>query len=758
MPQNPDAYVDKTYDQAIGARRRAGRPQPAGRHGHSAARDAPGGGPHRWGAARLDLRVLDRSRRDTGPWEAEFDYAAEFETLDLDGVARDVDRVLTTSQDWWPADYGHYGPLVLRMAWHFAGTYRAGDGRGGPNSGLQRFAPLNSWPDNRNLDKARRLLWPVKRKYGRKLSWSDLMIFAGNRALECMGLRTFGFAGGREDAWRPDETYWGPEDTWFTDERHSGVRDLEEPLAASEMGLIYVDPQGPATQPDPVASARDIRQTFRRMGMNDEETVALIAGGHTFGKTHGKADPATALGPEPEAAPIEAQGLGWACSHGEGTGADAVASGLEGIWTATPTAWDNSFLETLFAHDWDVELSPAGLWQWVPRNGGGVGTVPDPFDPSVTHHPTMLTTDLALAEDPGFERIARRFLAHPEWLADAFARAWFKLTHIDMGPIHHYRGPLVPAERLIWQDPVPEVDHGLVGAEEIGDLKRQIIGSGLSPARLVLTAWASASTYRASDRRGGANGARLRLEPQRGWEVNDPDELGAVLGVLERIRAAFNRSRDDGKRVSLADLIVLGGCAAIEHAAGRAGHVIEVPFRPGRTDAAQEWTDPDWSAVLEPAADGFRNYVGKHARIPAEHLLVDRARQLTLSAPEMTVLVGGLRVLGATQGQSAQGVFTKAPGTLTNDFFVNLLDPGTEWEPRRDHRGEASAYEGRDRRTGESVWVASRVDLVFGSHSELRALAEVYAADGAEEGFVRDFAAAWDKVMCLDLPAVTPRT
>lgn len=749
MPQNPDAYVDKTYDQAIGARRPSQQ--------HSVAAKAPSEDPYRWWAGRLDLRVLDRSRRDAGPWDEEFDYAAEFETLDLHEVARDIDQVLTTSQDWWPADYGHYGPLVLRMAWHCAGTYRAGDGRGGPNAGLQRFAPLNSWPDNRNLDKARRLLWPVKQKYGRKLSWSDLMIFAGNRALESMGFRTFGFAGGREDAWEPDETYWGPEDTWFTDERHSGVRDLEEPLAASEMGLVYVDPQGPATQPDPLASARDIRQTFGRMGMTDEDTVALIAGGHTFGKMHGKADPAQALGPEPEAAPIEAQGLGWESSHGEGKGADAVVSGLEGIWTPAPTEWDNTYLETLFAYDWDVELSPAGQWQWVPGNGEGAGTVPDPFDPSVTHHPTMLTTDLALAEDPGYEQIARRFLAHPDQFADAFARAWFKLTHIDMGPIHRYRGPLVPTERLLWQDPVPEVDHELVGAQDISDLKRQILDSGLSPARLVLTAWASASTYRASDRRGGANGARIRLEPQRSWEVNDPDALGAVLSVLEQFQATFNHSRGDDKRVSLADLIVLGGCAAIEHAAGEAGHAIEVPFRPGRTDAAQEWTDPEWFAVLEPAADGFRNYVGEHVRLPAEYLLVDRARQLTLSAPETTVLLGGLRVLGATRGQSAQGVFTTAPGALTNDFFVNLLDPGTEWVPRQDHSGETAAYEGRDRRTGEPVWAASRVDLAFGSHSELRALAEAYAADDAEKRFVRDFVAAWDKVMCLDLPAVTRR-
>ena len=749
MSKNPDAYVNKTYDKAVGLRR------PDRRDGCPVARGASSSDPYRWWPGRLDLRILDRPGRDTGPWGEEFDYPAEFETLNLDEVAHDIRQVLTASQDWWPADYGHYGPLVLRMAWHCAGTYRAGDGRGGPNAGLQRFAPLNSWPDNRNMDKARRLLWPVKQKYGRKLSWSDLMIFAGNCALESMGFTTLGFAGGREDAWAPDETYWGPEDTWFTDQRHSGVRDLEEPLAASEMGLIYVDPQGPATSPDPLASARDIRQTFGRMGMDDEETVALIAGGHTFGKTHGKADPAQALGPDPEAAPIEAQGLGWESSHGKGRGADAVGSGLEGIWTPTPNQWDNTFLETLFAYEWDVELSPAGQWQWVPSNGEGAGTIPDPFDLSVTHHPTMLTTDLALAEDPAYEQISRRFLTHPDQFAEAFARAWFKLTHIDMGPIHHYRGPLVPTERLIWQDPVPEVDHQLVGAEDIDSLKHQLLGSGLSTAQLVLTAWSSASTYRASDRRGGANGARIRLDPQRSWEVNDPAALETVLGELEDIQMAFNRSRDDDKRISLADLIVLGGCAAIEQAADKAGHVIEVPFRPGRTDAAQEWTDPEWIALLEPAADGFRNYIGEHLRIPAEHHLIDRARQLTLSAAEMTVLLGGLRVLGATRGQSTLGVLTNSPGTLTNDFFVNLLDPDTEWVPRPDDREETETYEGHDRRTGECVWVASRVDLAFGSHSGLRALAEIYAADDAEEEFVGDFAAVWDKVMCLDLPAVT---
>lgn len=745
MVQNPDAYVDKTYDKALNTRR----------SDRSSQDSASSSDPYRWWPGRLNLRVLDQSRWSADPWDEEFDYAAEFETLDLEELARDIDRVLTTSQDWWPADYGHYGPLILRMAWHCAGTYRIGDGRGGPDGGLQRFEPLNSWPDNRNVDKARRLLWPVKQKYGRKLSWADLMIFAGNRALESMGFRTFGFAGGREDAWEPDDTYWGPEDTWFTDDRHSGVRDLERPLAASEMGLIYVDPQGPATLPDPLASARDIRQTFRRMAMNDEETVALIVGGHTFGKMHGKADPTQTLGPEPAAAPFEAQGLGWESSFGKGKGADAVVSGLEGSWTPTPTTWDNSYLETLFGYEWDVELSPGGLWQWVPSGDAGAGTIPDAHDPTKTHHPTVLTTDLALREDPNYEVIARRFLEHPEELADAFARAWFKLTHIDMGPAHRYRGPLVPTERLLWQDPVPEVDHEFVDAEDISDLKHQILGSGTSLAQLVLTAWASASTYRASDRRGGANGARIRLEPQRSWEVNEPDTLAAVLSVLEQIQATFNRSRDDDKRVSLADLIVLGGCAAIEQAAEKAGHVIEVPFRPGRTDATQEWTDPERFAVLEPIADGFRNYIGKQAQSPAEHLLVDRARQLTLSAPEMTVLLGGMRVLGANRDQSAQGVLTTAPGTLTNDFFVNLLDLDTEWVPQEDHSEEKATYEGRNRRTGELMWVASRADLVFGSHAEFRALAEFYAADDAEGRFVRDFVAAWDKVMCLDLPPVT---
>lgn len=749
MVQNPDAYVDKTYDKALSARR-------SSRSDRRSRNSAVSDDPYRWWPGLLNLRVLDRSPRGTDPWDEEFDYAAEFETLDLEEVARDIDRVLTTSQDWWPADYGHYGPLVLRTAWHCAGTYRIMDGRGGPDGGLQRFEPLNSWPDNRNVDKARRLLWPVKQKYGRKLSWADLMIFAGNRALESMGFRTFGFAGGREDAWKPDETNWGPEDNWFTDDRHSGVRDLDKPLAATEMGLIYVDPQGPATLPDPLGSARDIRTTFRRMAMTDEETVALIAGGHTFGKMHGKADPTKTLGPEPAIAPLEAQGLGWKSNFGKGKGADAVVSGLEGMWTPTPTTWDNSYLETLYGYEWDAELSPGGLWQWVPSGDPGANTIPDAHDPTKTHPPTVLTTDLALREDPNYGAISRRFLEHPEELADAFARAWFKLTHIDMGPLHRYRGPLVPTERLIWQDPVPEVDHELVDAEDISELKRQILDSGTSLPRLVLTAWASASSYRASDKRGGANGARIRLEPQRSWEANEPEALTEALSVLEQIQTTFNGSREDDKRVSLADLIVLGGCAAIEQAAEKAGRVIEVPFQPGRTDATQEWTDPEWFAVLEPTADGFRNYISKQAQSPAEYLLLDRARQLTLTAQEMTVLLGGMRVLGATRDQSAQGVLTTAPETLTNDFFINLLDLNTEWTPQGDSSEEATTYEGRNRATGELIWIAGRADLVFGSHAELRALAEFYATDDAQDRFARDFVAAWDKVMSLDLPAVTP--
>jgi catalase-peroxidase len=693
-----------------------------------------------WWPSQLDLKILRKHPAVANPMGEDFDYAAAFQTLDLDALARDVDEVLTTSQEWWPADFGHYGPLMIRMAWHCAGTYRIHDGRGGPAAGMQRFAPLNSWPDNRNLDKARRLLWPVKEKYGRKISWADLMVFAGNRALETMGFTTFGFAGGRADVWEPDEdVYWGPEGDWLDDERHSGVRDLAKPLAADQMGLIYVNPEGPNTVPDPITSARDIRETFRRMAMNDEETVALIVGGHTFGKTHGVADPDKYLGPEPEGAPIEEQGLGWRSSYGTGKGPDAISSGLEGTWTPTPTKWDNSFLENLFGFEWDVELSPAGLWQWIPRGGAGAGTVPDAHDPSKTHHPTILTTDLALRFDPIYEPISRRFLEHPDQLADAFARAWFKLTHIDMGPIQRYLGPLVPQERLIWQDPVPPVTHELVDADDIAALKTQILASGLSVSQLVSTAWASASTFRISDRRGGANGARIRLDPQRGWEVNEPDTLAQVLRTLEGIQESFS------KQVSLADLIVLGGCAAVEEAAKNAGVDVQVPFTPGRTDATQEWTDVESFAPLEPTADGFRNYRGKGNRLPSEHLLVDRANLLNLSAPEMTVLVGGLRALGANYKGSPLGVLTSAPGSLTNDFFVNLLDMGTEWTPT-----SAETFEGRDRATGELKWTASRVDLVFGSNSELRAVAEVYASDDAQEKFVRDFVAAWDKVMNLD--------
>jgi catalase-peroxidase len=688
---------------------------------------------------RLDLTILRKHPAMANPMGGDFDYAEEFRTLDLDALARDVDEVLTTSQEWWPADFGNYGPLVVRMVWHCAGTYRVADGRGGPSTGMQRFAPLNSWPDNRNLDKARRLLWPVKKKYGRRISWADLMIFAGTRALETMGFRTFGFAGGRADVWEPDDVYWGPESAWLGDERHGGVRELANPLAADQMGLIYVNPEGPNTVPDPLTSARDIRETFRRMGMNDEETVALIAGGHTFGKTHGAADPDKYLGPEPEGAPLTAQGLGWQSGYGTGKGPDAITSGLEGTWTPTPTSWDNSFFETLFGYEWDLELSPAGLWQWIPRDRGGAGTVPDAHDPSRTHAPTILTTDLALRMDPDYEPISRRFLENPDQLADAFARVWFKLTHLDMGPIQRYLGPLVPRERLIWQDPVPAVDHELVDASDIAALKSQLLASGLTISQLVTTAWASASTFRGSDKRGGANGARIRLEPQRGWEVNEPDSLATVLRVLEGIKASFDNA---AKKISLADLIVLGGVAAVEQAAS---HDVQVPFAPGRTDATQEWTDVASFAALEPAEDGFRNYRGRGARLPSEHLLVDRANLLDLTAPEMTVLVGGLRVLGANYQQSALGVFTSTPGLLTNDFFANLLDPETEWQPTSEE-----TFEGRDRATGEVRWTGSRVDLAFGSNSELRAIAEIYASDDARDKFVHDFVAAWDKVMNLD--------
>jgi catalase-peroxidase len=711
-----------------------------------------GGSNRDWWPNRLNLAILRKQSPVSNPMDDDFDYAKEFQSLDLDALARDVDEVLTTSQDWWPADFGHYGPFMIRMAWHSAGTYRIDDGRGGAGAGMQRFAPLNSWPDNGNLDKARRLLWPVKKKYGNKISWADLMIFAGNRALETMGFKTFGFAGGREDVFEPEEdVFWGPERVWLDDQRYTGERVLEKPLAAVQMGLIYVNPEGPNGIPDPVAAARDIRETFRRMAMNDEETVALIAGGHSFGKTHG-AGPESHVGAEPEGAPLEQQGFGWKSAYETGVGPHAITSGLEGTWTPTPTTWDNSFFETLFAYEWEQVESPAGKKQWIPKDGAGAGTVPDAHDPSKSHPPTMLTTDLALRVDPVYEQISRRFLENPDRLADAFARAWFKLTHRDMGPIARYLGPLVPRETLIWQDPIPAVDHELVDAADIADLKRQLLDSGLSVAQLVSTAWASASTFRGSDRRGGANGARIRLEPQRNWEVNDPDTLANVLRTLEGIQQSFNAAQTGGKKISLADLIVLGGCAAVEKAARDGGHDIEVPFTPGRMDASQDQTDVESFAPLEPTADGFRNYRGKGNRLTSEYLLVDRANLLMLSAPEMSVLVGGLRVLGANSGQSARGVFTSNPGSLTNDFFVNLLDQTTEWTPKSENGDAASAetFEGRDRGSGELKWTASRVDLVFGANSELRAVAEVYAADDAREKFVRDFVRAWDKVMNLD--------
>jgi catalase-peroxidase len=699
-----------------------------------------------WWPNQLNLRSLQHASPVADPMGKDFNYAKEFKTLDLAALKKDIEAVMTTSQDWWPADYGHYGPFFIRMAWHSAGTYRISDGRGGAGAGMQRFAPLNSWPDNVNLDKARRLLWPIKQKYGRKISWADLMVFAGNAALESMGFKTFGFGGGREDVWEPDETYWGTEHTWLGDERYSGERQLENPLAAVQMGLIYVNPEGPNGQPSALAAAKDIRETFRRMAMNDEETVALIAGGHTFGKTHG-AGPASHVGPEPEAAPLEAQGLGWKSSYGSGKGGDAISSGLEGAWTPTPVNWDNSFFETLFRYDWDLAKSPAGAWQWVPTDPAAATTVPDAHDPSKRHTPVMLTTDLALRMDPIYGPISRRFLENPQEFADAFARAWFKLTHRDMGPVSRYLGPLVPAEPQLWQDPVPPATHELIGAKDIAALKDKILASGLSISQLVSTAWASAATFRGTDKRGGANGARIRLAPQKNWDVNDPDALARVLQSLEGIRQEFNRSQSGGKKmVSLADLIVLGGCAAVERAAKNAGHDVQVPFAPGRTDASQEQTDVESFAVLEPTADGFRNYLGQGHRHPAEHLLIDRAALLTLSAPEMTVLVGGLRVLNANCRQSEVGVFTRRPEALTNDFFVNLLDMETMWKATSD-AGET--FEGRDRRTGALKWTGSRVDLVFGSNSQLRAIAEVYASDDAHGKFVQDFVAAWHKVMNL---------
>jgi catalase-peroxidase len=705
-----------------------------------------------WWPNQLSLQVLHQHSSLSDPMGEAFDYAKEFKSLDLDALIKDLHALMTDSQEWWPADFGHYGGLFIRMAWHLAGTYRIGDGRGGAGAGQQRFAPVNSWPDNVNLDKARRLLWPIKQKYGRKISWADLMILTGNVALESMGFKTFGYGGGRAEVWESDEDiYWGPEGKWLADERYSGDRDLANPLGAVQMGLIYVNPEGPNGKPDPLAAARDIRETFARMAMNDEETVALIAGGHTFGKTHGAGD-AALVGPEPEAAPIEQQGLGWKSSFRSGRGGDQIGSGLEVTWTTTPTQWGNGFFTSLFGYEWELTKSPAGAHQWTAKNGAGVGTVPDAYDKSKRHAPTMLTTDLSLRFDPAYEKISRRFFEHPDQLADAFARAWFKLTHRDMGPIARYLGPLVPKETLPWQDPIPAVDHPLIEDQDIAALKAKILASGLSVSQLVATAWASASTFRGSDKRGGANGARLRLAPQKDWEVNQPAELAKVLQALEAIQKEFNASQSSSKKVSLADLIVLGGGAAIEKAALAAGHPVKVPFAPGRMDASQQQTDAHSFEPLEPAADGFRNYMrgphpGGKSRLSAEEWLVDRAQLLTLTAPEMTVLVGGLRVLGANAGKSAHGVFTKKPETLSNDFFVNLLDMGTHWQPAA---GADGVFEARDRKTNEVKWTGTRVDLIFGSHAQLRALVEVYACADSKEKFVQDFVAAWTKVMDLD--------
>jgi catalase-peroxidase len=703
-----------------------------------------------WWPNQLNLKILHQHSPLSDPMDQEFNYAEEFKSLNLEAVIKDLHALMTASQDWWPADFGHYGPLFIRMAWHSAGTYRIGDGRGGAGAGQQRFAPLNSWPDNVNLDKARRLLWPIKQKYGRKISWADLMILAGNVALESMGFKTFGFGGGREDVWEPEEeVYWGPEKTWLADERYSGDRDLQKPLGAVQMGLIYVNPEGPNGKPDPIAAARDIRETFARMAMNDEETVALIAGGHSFGKTHGAGVPAQYVGNDPEGAGIEDQGLGWKNKLGKGHSGDTIGSGLEVIWTTTPTKWSNNFFTNLFNYEWELTKSPAGAHQWTPKNGAGNGAVPDAHDPSKRHAPSMLTTDLSLRFDPAYEKISRRFYEHPDQLADAFARAWFKLTHRDMGPISRYLGPLVPKELQLWQDPVPAVDHTLVGELDIAALKAKILKSGLSISQLVTTAWASAASFRGSDKRGGANGARIRLTPQKDWEVNQPAELPKVLQKLEAIQKEFNGSQSNGKKgtkVSLADLIVLGGCAAVEEAAKKAGHDVKIPFSPGRTDASQEQTDVHSFAVMEPIADGFRNYLRSGQVLSAEELLVDRAQLLTLTAPEMTVLVGGMRALEANFGQAKHGVFTKRPGTLTNDFFVNLLDMNTKWQAS----STEGVYEGRDRATGKTKWTGTRVDLLFGSNSQLRAIAEVYACDDSKQAFVKDFAAAWNKVMNLD--------
>ncbi|WP_030552359.1 catalase/peroxidase HPI [Streptomyces exfoliatus] len=734
MSENHDAIVTDPVPEEAG-----GCPVAHGR----AAHPTQGGGNRQWWPERLNLKILAKNPAVANPLGEDFDYAEAFAALDLAAVKRDIAEVLTTSQDWWPADFGHYGPLMIRMAWHSAGTYRISDGRGGAGAGQQRFAPLNSWPDNGNLDKARRLLWPVKKKYGQNISWADLMILTGNVALETMGFETFGFAGGRADVWEPDEdVYWGPETTWLGDERYTGDRELESPLGAVQMGLIYVNPEGPNGNPDPVAAARDIRETFRRMAMNDEETVALIAGGHTFGKAHG-AGPAENVGADPEAAPLEAQGFGWANTYGTGKGADAITSGLEVTWTTTPAQWGHDFFKHLFEYEYELSKSPAGAHQWVAKNAEAI--IPDAHDPSKKHLPTMLTTDLSLRFDPAYEQISRRFYEHPEQFADAFARAWYKLTHRDLGPVVRYLGPEVPSEVLLWQDPLPAREGELIDAADVASLKERILASDLTVSQLVSAAWAAASSFRGSDKRGGANGGRIRLEPQRNWEVNNPDELAQVLRVLEGVKASFDSA--GAKKVSIADLVVLAGSAAVEKAAKDAGFDVEVPFTPGRVDASQEQTDVESFAALEPQADGFRNYLGKGNRLPAEYLLVDRANLLTLSAPELTVLVGGLRVLGANHQQSSHGVLTTSPGTLTNDFFVNLLDRGTVWKATS---GDATLFEGRDAATGEVRWTGTRADLVFGSNSELRAVAEVYASDDAKEKFVNDFVSAWARVMDLD--------
>jgi catalase-peroxidase len=750
-----DAYMDNKVTTTAGAPVPAHQeqtlsteskcPVTGGAHRHTAAGAATIAD---WWPNQLNLKILHQHSPLSNPMDKKFNYAEGFESLDLNAVIKDLHALMTTSQDWWPADYGHYGPFMIRMAWHSAGTYRIADGRGGAGSGSQRFAPLNSWPDNVNLDKARRLLWPIKQKYGRKISWGDLMILAGNVALESMGFKTFGFGGGREDVWEPEEDiYWGPEGEWLADKRYKGDRELENPLGAVQMGLIYVNPEGPNGKPDPVAAARDIRETFGRMAMNDYETVALIAGGHTFGKAHGAADPKKYVGPEPEAAPIEEQGLGWNNTYGSGSGDDTIGSGLEGAWSNKPVQWSNSYLENLFGYEWELGKSPAGAYQWFPKNGAGASAVPDAQDPSKRHAPIMFTTDLSLRVDPIYAPIAKRFLENPQEFADAFAKAWFKLTHRDMGPLSRYLGPLVPKQPQLWQDPVPAVDHKLIGKQDMAALKAKILASGLSISELVATAWASAATFRGSDKRGGANGARIRLAPQKDWEVNQPAALGKVLKKLEAIQKDFNKSQSGGKKVSLADLIVLGGCAAVEEAAKKAGHNVKVPFSPGRTDASQKQTDVHSFAVLEPTADGFRNYLRNGDPRSAEERLVDRAQLLTLTAPEMTVLVGGMRALNANFGQSKHGVFTNRPGTLTNDFFVNLLDMHTKWQASSTSEG---VYEGRDRATGELKWTGTRVDLVFGSNSQLRAIAEFYACDDSKEAFVKDFVAAWNKVMNLD--------